>query len=63
MKESYANMKLLLENIQDEKYNWKIYGDLKVITLFLGLQLRYTKFCCFLCELGSRDRKLYFQKQ
>jgi hypothetical protein len=63
MKESYENMKLLLEKIQDEKCNWKILGDLKVIALFLGLQLGYTKFCCFLCEWDSRDRKLHIQKQ
>jgi len=62
MKESYENMKLILEKIQDEKYNWKIWGDLKAIALFLGLQLGYTKFCCFLCEWDSRDRKFYFQK-
>jgi len=50
MKGSYENMKLLLEKIQYEKYNWNICGDLKVIALLLGLQLGYTKFCCFLCE-------------
>jgi hypothetical protein len=31
MKECYKNMKLLLEKIQHEKYNWNICGDLKVI--------------------------------
>jgi hypothetical protein len=30
----------------------------------LGLQLGYTKYCCFLCEWDSRDRKKhYIQKQ
>jgi hypothetical protein len=36
IKESYENMKLLLGKIQDEKYNWKICGDLKVNALFEG---------------------------
>jgi hypothetical protein len=64
MKESYVDMKLLLEKIQYEKYNWNICGDLKVIALLLGLQLGYTKFGCFLCEWDSRDRKHhYVQKQ
>jgi hypothetical protein len=58
IKVSYKNMKLFLGKIQDEKYNWKICGDLKVTALFLGLQLGYTKFCCFLCEWDSRDTKL-----
>jgi hypothetical protein len=48
MKESYENMKLLLEMIHCEKCKWNIYGDLKVTALSLGLQLRYTKYCCFL---------------
>jgi hypothetical protein len=32
-------MKRLVENIQHEKYNWNICGDLKVTALLLGLQL------------------------
>jgi len=36
MKESYENMKLLVENNQYEKYNWNICGDLKVTALLLG---------------------------
>jgi hypothetical protein len=32
-------MKLLLEKIQYEKYNWNICGKLKVIVLSFGLQL------------------------
>jgi hypothetical protein len=53
-------MKLLLEKIQCEKYNWKLCGDLKVIAHLLGLQLRCTKFSCFLCEWDIRDRKHNF---
>jgi hypothetical protein len=61
MKESYENMKLLLEKIHYEKYKWNICWDLKVIALF-GLQLGYTKYCCFLCEWDSRDRKTITSK-
>jgi hypothetical protein len=57
IKESYENVKLLLENIHYEKYKWNICGDLKVIALLLRLQLGYTKYCCFLCEWDSRDIK------
>jgi len=49
MKESYENTKLLLEKIQDEKCNWNICGDLKVIALFLGLQLGYTVLLFAVC--------------
>jgi hypothetical protein len=57
MKQSYENMKLLLEMIQYEKYKWNICGDLKVTGLSLGLKLGYTKFCCFLCEWNRRDKE------
>jgi hypothetical protein len=40
-----------------------VCGDLKVIALLLGLQIGYTKFCCFLCEWDSRDRKTHFIKK
>jgi hypothetical protein len=63
MKESYDNMKFLLTVIQYEKYSWYVCGDLQVIALLLGLQLGYTKFCCFLCEWDSRDQKTHFVKK
>jgi hypothetical protein len=63
MKDSYENMKLLLEKIQYEKYNWNVCGHLNVIALLLGLQLGYTKFCCFLCEWGRRDRKQWRKRE
>lgn len=63
MKETYEVMKLVLEKIQYNRYDFKICGDLKVIALLLGLQLGYTKFCCFLCEWDSRDRKNHYKKK
>ena len=60
MKESYENIKLLLTKLNYEVYQWQICGDLKVIAIILGMQLGYTKYCCFLCEWDSRDRKLHY---
>jgi hypothetical protein len=57
MKESYEDMKLLLERIHYEKYKWNICRDLKVIALLLGLKLAYTKYCCFLCEWTAGTEK------
>jgi hypothetical protein len=37
-------------------YEWKIRGDLKVIAILLKVQKGYTKYCCFLCERGSRAK-------
>jgi hypothetical protein len=60
IKEVYESMKLLLEKIQCEKYNWNVRGDLKIIAVLLGLQLGCTKFCCFLCEWDNMDRKYHY---
>ena len=57
MKESYESMKLLLGKIKYDEFKWKVRGDLKVVALLLGMQLRYTKYCCFLCEGDSRDEE------
>jgi len=63
MKETYENLKILLEKIQYDKYCWTICCDLKVIALLMGLQLGYIKFCCFLCEWESRDKKNHYIKK
>jgi hypothetical protein len=42
MKESYENMKLLVEEFRYEKYNWDISGSSEVIALPFDLQLGYT---------------------
>jgi len=53
-------MKLLLGKIKYDEFKWKLYDDLKVVALLLGMQLRYTKSCCFLCEWDSRDKKNHY---
>ena len=60
MKESYESTKLLLGKFKYDEFKWKLCVDLKVVTVLLGMQLRYTKYCCFLCEWGSRDKKKHY---
>ena len=55
MKETYDSMEILLKVINYSDHNWNICGDLKVISLLVGLQLGYTKHMCFLCLWNSRD--------
>jgi len=50
-------MKLLLEKIKYDEFNWKLCGDLKAVALLLGMQLGYIKYRCFLCEWDCRDKK------
>ncbi|GBM28549.1 hypothetical protein AVEN_70142-1 [Araneus ventricosus] len=63
MKETYHNLKQLLEMINYSKYGWQIYADLKVVSLLMGLQLGYTKHCCFLCLWDSRAIALHYIKR
>ena len=60
LKETYETMSLLLEKICYRDYNWNMCGDLKVITILMGMQTGYTKYCCFICEWDSRDRKHHY---
>jgi len=58
IEESDDSMKQLLQYIKYETYKWNI-----VIALLLGVQLRYTKFPCFLCEWDSRDKAHHYVKR
>ena len=60
MKEIYDSMKLLLGKIKYDEFKWKLCGDLEVVALLLGIQLGYTKYCSFLCEWDSRDKKNHY---
>jgi len=62
-KESYENMKILMEAINYDKFTWKICGDLKVIALVLGLKQGFTKYCCFICEWDNRARSLHYSRK
>jgi len=55
--ESYESMELLLGKIKYDKFKWKLCGDLMVVVLLLRMQLAYTKYCCFLCESESWNKK------
>jgi len=60
MKECYESMKLFWGKIKYDEFKWKLCGDLKVVALILRMQLGYTKYCCFLCEWDSQDKKNHY---
>ena len=56
-------MKVFLNSINYNEHKWKMCGDLKVIAILLGMQLGYTKYCCFLCMWDSRGRSSHDIKE
>jgi len=60
MKESYESMNLLLGKIKYDEFKWNLCSDLKVVALLLRMQLGYIKYCCFLCEWDSQDKKNHY---
>ena len=61
-KESYLDMRYLL--VCCNLRQWRICGDLNMISIFLGFQGVYTRYPCFLCVWDSRaDDRHYLQKE
>ena len=59
-KETYYNMQLILDNLNYHSHFWYVCTDVKVVALLRGLQLGYTKYCCFLCLWDSRARNKHY---
>ncbi len=63
MKENYDSVKILLDAVKYDEYNWQLIGDFKMVEFLMGLQSGYTKFPCYLCLWDSRaDAKHYIQR-
>jgi hypothetical protein len=62
-KETYENVKEILNCMNYKIYQWYICSNLKVITTFMGLQKSYAKFYCFLCMWDSCARSVLYSKK
>lgn len=60
LKETYPNLKLILNKVNYDKYQQKFCGDFKVISIVLGLQGGYIKYPCFICMWHSRKDKIHW---
>ena len=56
LKESYENVKNVLETLKYNDHGWMICVDLKMMNFLLGQQGGYTKYPCFLCYWDSRAK-------
>jgi hypothetical protein len=57
MKETYENLKQLLNKRDYSKHGCHICGDLKVVSLLMGLRQGYTNYCCIYVN-GSAEKRL-----
>lgn len=62
MNESYENMKIILEKINYEEFQWDLCSDLKMVGIVSGLSRGYPKFPCVLCEWDSKSNE-HFKKK
>lgn len=63
LKETYENVKLLLEKLNYGCHKWDVCGDFKMLGFLLGLQGGYTKYSCFLCLWDSRADDQHYTKR
>jgi len=61
LKETYQNLRIVLEKIKYHKHSWYLCGSMKILGVLLGQQGGYTKLPCLLCEWiaeqGTLDNK------
>ena len=62
LNETYESMDLLLRLTKYKDHTWNICGDVKVVSLLLGLQLGYAKHMRFLCLWNSRDEENHYKR-
>ena len=62
-KETYERCKEILNYVKYSEHQWLICGDFKVIAIIMGMQLGFTKYCCFICEWDSRNRSVHYKER
>ncbi|GBO32087.1 hypothetical protein AVEN_42455-1 [Araneus ventricosus] len=62
LEETYNDLTMILEKINDQEHRWMVCGDFKLLTMLLGQQAGYGKYPFFLCLWDSRVRDLHWTK-
>ena len=63
MKETYENIKTILDRIKYTEHEWEICGDLMVLSMLLEQLGGNTKYPCFLCLWDSRAKQDHWIKR
>ena len=49
LKETYENVKTVLNVLKYDQYNWEVIGEFKMIAFLMGMQEGFKKYLCYLC--------------
>ena len=62
LKETYENVKTVLNVLKYDQCNWEVIGEFVMIAFLMGMQEGFTKYPCSLCLWDRRDTKAHYQK-
>ena len=63
VKETYLNVKMVLQKLRYSEHNWAICVDFKMVSFLLGQQGGFMKHPCFLCYWDSRATDQHWVKK
>ena len=63
MRETYKNLKDILNALEYNKHQWMICADLKVVSILTGLKAGYTKFGCLLRLRDFQARQSHYKEK
>ena len=58
-----VHLKKSIETVKYNKYQWSLCEGLKVIGLFMGMQVGFIKYCCLLCFWDSRAVSQHYKQK
>ena len=61
-KESYDDLKQVLELLNYENEKWLVCCNFKILDVLCGLKGSFSKYCCIFCLWDSRDRPKHYIK-
>ena len=63
LKETYENVKTVLNALKYDQYSWEVIGDFNMTAFSMGMQGGVSKYLCNFCLWASRATKAHYQKQ
>ncbi|OAF67395.1 hypothetical protein A3Q56_04878 [Intoshia linei] len=61
-KESYDNIKLMLNYINYDNFGWRICGDFKILAFLMGIKTGNVKYPCFFCLFRGKNKTDHYSR-